>query len=846
MTKKVKKKVAKKVVKKSSKAKPKPKAKPKAKPKPKAKAKPKLKSKSIVKKIKQKVEPMARLLLPLGKIKEIFRTRYGFFLYDGSEFVINNPETPSPWYNTLTNGDYGMVISQAGTGLSFKKGIGNRITGWQQDFYGGNHGKFVYIRDNHTQEYWSATWKPVCKQPEFYEVRHGLGYTNISSKNNGIISSLIYYVAADEPVEVWQMRIRNESDEDRSLSIFSYLDWDFGMPTGNREYDKLFVNTEYNNELSAIFAKTIDSEYAFHSANHKVATYTCGRDFFLGSYRDPSKPRCVEKGMCFGEEGRYNDPAACLHMEIELPPKGEKELLFTVGMCNEKKEAETIIKKYKNVKTVEEEFSRTGHRWTVRLNSFNITTPDEGANILCNRWYRYQAISAGLSSFGSTCSPKGLVNFKDFVVNGLIFLSVSPKYCRQILLDASEKQFEDGSVIAKWEPKTSKGKKSESIEAPLWLVYSLCEYLKETKDISVLTEEVRFQDGPKQPLFTHCVNAIERALESIGKKGLPPMVDGDYVSKSDDAAKDNVSDSVWLGQFLIYLLSEFIALCKLKNDKKLADDYEAKLKKLKEKVKKASWDEDRFLKAISGNGKSIGASKGKNASLFLDTQVWGIISGLCDEKEASELMSTVRSQLYKDHGPVMVSPSFTEFQEDVGMMTKLPPGVMENGGISLEAACWAIWAETKLGRAHDAWSIYTKLNPVDKSHKSDIYKLEPFVSCEYIDGPDAVTDGNSKNSWYNRCGYWMFKVMTEEILGIKPTHEGLLISPCIPNRWRLFKIRRSFRNAYYNIEVVNPRYVSQGISELTVDGKKMKSNLIPDFGDDKRHHVKVIMGKAKG
>ncbi|NQT95009.1 MAG: hypothetical protein HQ572_01020 [Candidatus Omnitrophica bacterium] len=842
MAKKVKKK---KVTKKKAKPKAK-KAKPKAKQKPKLKVKAKAKPKGKLKqKPKKKIEHMAKLLLPLGKIKEIFRTRYGFFLYDGSEFVINNPETPAPWYNTLTNGNYGMAISQAGTGMSFKGGIGNRTTRWHQDFQGGSLGKFVYIRDNKTQEFWSATWKPVCKSPEFYEVRHGIGYTNITSKNNGIISSLIYYVAADEPVEIWQMRIRNVSDEDRSLSIFSYLEWDFGKPSGNREYDKLFVDTSYNNELSAIFAKTADSEYAFHSANHKVSTYTCGRDFFLGSYRDASNPRCVEKGMCFGEEGRYNDPAAAMHIDIELPPHGEKEFLFTVGICDEQKKAEAIIKKYKNIKVVEEEFSRACHRWTIRLNNFNITTPDEGANILCNKWFRYQAVSAGLSSFGSTYYPKGLVSFKDFLVNGLIFLSVNPKYYRQLLMDVAEKQFEDGSVISEWEPKTQQGRRSESLEIPLWFIYCLCEYLKETKDVSILDEEPKFQDGSKQSLFIHSVNILERVLNSIGKKGLPPMLNGDYITKLDGVSRDGKGESVWLGQFLAYLLSEFITVCEIKKDKKLATDYESKLKKLKDRIRKAAWDEDRFIRAISYSGKGIGVSKGKNARLFLDTQAWSILSGLSDGKEASGIMDKIRKELYREHGPIMVSPSFEAFEEDIGTLSKLPPGVMENGGVNLEAACWTIWAETMLGRAHEAWSIYTKLNPVDKSHKSDIYKLEPFVSCEYIDGPDASTNGNSKNSWYNRSGYWMFKVMTEEILGIKPTYEGLLISPCIPNRWRLFKVKRNFRNAYYSIEVVNPRYVSQGIAEVVVDGKKMKSNLIPDFSDEKRHHVRVTMGKPK-
>ena len=797
------------------------------------------------KKQKKKAASMAKLLLPLGRIKEIFRTRYGFFLYDGSEFVINTPETPSPWSNILTNGDYGMIISQSGCGMSFQGGIGNRITRWNQDNNSENSGKFIYIRDNQTQDYWSATWKPVCKRPEFYEVRHGIGYTNVSSKNNGIISSLIYYVGANEPVEVWQMRIKNITDQPRFLSIFSYLEWDFAMPSGNREYNKLFVDTEYDEALSAIFARTLENEYAFHSVNHKVQTFTCSRDSFLGAYRDVSNPRCVEKGMCFQEQGRYNDPVAALQVEVELPPNGEKELLFTVGKCSQQKDAQKIIKKYKNVKVTEEEFSRTGHRWTIRLGNFQITTPDEGANILTNKWFRYQSMSAGLASFGSCYEPDGKVSFKDYLINGLILLSINPKHYRQFILDAAEKQFEDGSVIDRWDPKSGKGIRSESLEVPLWLVYSLCGYLKETYDMSVLDEEVRFQDDVKKSFFTHCKQAVNRVFHSIGKKGLPPASSSGHIEKLESMTNDTKGESVWLAQFLIYLLSEFLVVCRLKNDKEAVSDYENKLKRLKEKVKKAALDNDRFVGMLSHAGRGIGVSKGKNAQLFLDTQVWAVLSDLCDSDQAAAIMDRVNKDLYKEHGPIMISPAFSEPREEIGAMSRLPKGVMENAGISVESACWAIWAETKLGHAQKAWNIYAKLDPVDRSHKSDIYKLEPFVSCGYIDGPDSPTNGRARESWYNRNGYWMFKVMTEEILGIKPTHEGLLISPCIPSRWKLFKVKRTFRNAYYSIEVMNPRYVSQGIAEVIVDGKKVKSNLIPAFGDDKRHHVKVIMGKPK-
>ncbi|MFH1645035.1 MAG: hypothetical protein ABIB11_01305, partial [Candidatus Omnitrophota bacterium] len=402
-----------------------------------------------------------------------------------------------------------------------------------------------------------------------------------------------------------------------------------------------------------------------------------------------------------------------------------------------------------------------------------------------------------------------------------------------------------GSVIEEWNPITKKGEKSTSLEVPLWLIYAICEYIKETKDISLLNENIKFQDATKETLLVHCRKVLDRVIDSLGKKGLPPMLSGDYLDKLDGVAKDSKGESVWLCEFLIYILREFIGVCEFAGESKLAADYEARLKKIVEKFKKIAWDKDRFTRAVSHSGKVVGVSKGKNARLFLDSQLWSIISGVCDEDVAPELMDTVRENCYKSHGPIGVWPAYREYDEDVGTLSKLPAGIMENAGVSVESACWAIWVETMLGRAKEAWHIYSRLDPVDRSHKSDLYQLEPFVAPEYIDDEDAPTNGRARNSWYNRSAYWMFKVMVENILGIKPTFEGLEVSPCIPNRWRLFRLRRAFRNAYYNIEVVNPRYVSQGVVEISVDGKKMDSNIIPDFQDEKRHNVKVVMGKVK-
>ncbi len=791
---------------------------------------------------KAKREPMASLLLPLEKVKEVFRTRYGFFLYDGSEYVITAPDSPAPWANIITNGNYGFIVTQTGGGFSFKRSVSDKITAWSGDINTDRDGKFFYIRDNKTEEFWSPTWGPVCRKPEFYEVRYGIGYTNITNRYADIISSVICFVAREEPVEVWQLRIKNMLDEPRSISVFSYLQWDFDK----NSKEKSFLRTSFNEELSAIFAYSIKDEVKFHSVNKQVDSFTTDKKAFLSVYRDASQPRSVEKGMCFKEQGRYVDPAACLHIDLDLKPKEEKELIFTIGIAPDEKAAQALVKKYKRIKEVEGEFSNMGSRWGEYLKrSMNIKTPDEGANILNNNWFRYQAISSGLSAKGCYYDTEGVTKFKDFILNSLIFLPIDAQICKKNIIECIKRQFQDGNVFEKGDGLGTgpRIEPSPFSDEPLWLIFAVIEYIKETADLAVLKEKVAYVDASADTIFNHCLKALDKILATTPKKGLPLIMKGDCNHKLDAIGTDNKGFSVWLGEFLCYIIDEFSVICNMVKEEEKAGDFIKRSNQIKENINKLAKKREWYPRAITSRGDIIGKPGKKDSIIFLNPQSWAVISGLIEGDDARKLLITTAKHLYKNHGPITVFPSYELQDSNVGTLSYLPPGTEENGGTNIEFACWAAWAETILGRAYDAWDIYSRLNPVHRAHRADIYEMEPFVASCYINGPDAGKFGKASYSWYGRSAFWLNKILIEHILGIKPTYKGLLIDPCIPKRWRLFKVYRAFRGTKYIIDVINRKHVSSGVSEVVIDGKKAKSNILPIFKDEKTHYVRVTMGK---
>jgi len=789
--------------------------------------------------------------------QRMFESKYGYFSEDGREFVIVRPDTPTPWVNVMSNGDYGLVISQAGSGFSWR---GNsalaRINVWHQDLIRDEYGKYVYLRDNQSGEIWSLSWKPCCPTFDSYEVRHGIGYTSIRSVKNGIESSMLVFVPPEEPIEIWRITIRNTGGTRRELSLFTYLEWCLGngMDT-HREFHRTFIETRYDPELRAIFGKKRPlpvpsyistgrpevSLEGFHAVNLDPVGYEGNKQAFLGLYCDVCKPEAVKRGSLTNSVGKFYDNIASLHVRLELAPGEERAIIFTLGSASQS-EAVRLIRKYRSTEEVDRAFEKVKKFWDKLMAGLVVDTPDPSFNLMTNYWLKYQAISGHMWAKTGYYQCSGAYGFRDQLQSSLVLLPLAPHLTRKQALLHAAHQFADGTVYHWWHPLTELGMRTNISDNMLWLPYILTFYLEETGDWKVLKERIPFLDAPPATLYEHCKRAIDFALSKFTPRGLPLIGSGDWNDGLSAVGLRGKGESIWLGHFLYGILRRFAGVCRKMGDRKTAGRYERVAERLKDSINRYGWDGEWYWRASKDTGGLVGSRKCKEGKIYLNAQTWGVINETAPPERINKAMESVERYLLRNYGPLLLYPAYTVPDETIGYITRYAPGMRENGGVYTHAGTWCILAYCKLGRGDMAYDIYKRMSPPRRGMDADKYQGEPYVLPGNTDGPQSIFYGKGSWTWYTGSAAWMFKVSTEWILGIRPTGDGLLIDPCIPREWNGFRMVRRFRGSTYEIEVMNPGHVCRGVKEITVNGKPIKGQVLPIPKRRGTYRVKVAMG----
>jgi len=791
---------------------------------------------------------------------EKFKSHYGHFTNDGREYVITTPLTPRPWGNVISNGDYGMMISQTGSGYSWRGNAGqNRITRSFQDLIKDNWGKYLYIRDLQRQIYWSAAYKPVMRPYQYYEVAHGPGYSRFTQRVEDIESILTVFVAADAPVELLQLTLTNHSDETRELDVTSYAEWLLGIaPDEHREFHKLFIETSADSAAQAVFARkclwgfpddkgrhnNIDWPYtAFMAVSEPLKSFDCDKESFIGMYNNDDRPRAMVEPELAGRAGRFTDAIAALQVAITLESGESKTIVFTLGAAeNDHEDVSELITRFTSVENSARALEAVHAFWSRFLDQEHVETPDEALNFMTNIWLKYQAISCRLWGKSAFYQVSAGVGYRDQLQDSQIFLISEPEFTRKQLLLHAAHQFIEGDVYHWWFSIRGGGPRTNCSDDLLWLPFILNAYLKETADYGILDEESPYLNGTPEPLYEHCKRAIERSFSRFSPRGIPLMGDHDWNDGLSAVGTLLKGESFWVAEFLYMILGEFIPLAQRRGDNRWAARCEAVRENLKDALERYGWDGSWYLQATTDDGLLLGSNQNDEGKIFLMPNIWAVMSGIADEGRAQSAMNAVSEYLLKDYGTLLNYPAFTRPRPDIGYVTRYAPGLRENGGVYTHAATWSIWAYSAHGQAELAYEAYRKICPPNRSVDIDTYKAEPYVTPGNIDGPLSEYYGRGGWTWYTGSAQWLHRVATHWILGIRPQEDGLLIDPSIPAHWDGFKVRRKFRGATYEIEVTNPDRINHGIREIRVDGQPYASNLLPVFADGKSHIVKIVLG----
>ncbi len=789
-----------------------------------------------------------------------FKSSYGYFSDDGKEYIITTPITPRPWGNVISNSDYGMMISQTGSGYSWRGNAGqNRITRSFQDLIKDNWGKYFYIRDLKRNTYWSAAYKPVMHPYESFSVVHGIGYSRFIQKIEDIESELLVFVSANDPVEIFQLTLRNAGQESRELDVTSYAEWLLGFaPDEHREFHKLFIETSADAPNQTVYARkclwgfpddrgrhnNIDWPYtAFMSVSEPLKSFDCDKESFLGLYQNDDKPHAMSLPQLAGKSGRFTDAIAALQVEVHLAPGEAKTIVFTLGVAEDGREdAADLIERYTSVEKSRKALQEVHQFWSRFLDGEKVETPDEALNFMTNTWLKYQSISCrlwGKSAFYQVSAGYG---FRDQLQDSQIFLVGEPEFTRKQLLMHAAQQFIEGDVFHWWFSIRGGGPRTNCSDDLLWLPFILDAYLQETDDLDILDESIPYLNGAPEPLYDHCKRAIERSFSRFSPRGIPLMGDHDWNDGLSAVGTLLKGESFWVAEFLYMILGNFIPLARLRGDDGFADKCQIVRDNLKDALNHYGWDGEWYMQATTDDGLLLGSITNDEGKIFLMPNTWAVISGAADEQRAAIVMNSVTKYLLRDFGTLLNYPAFTKPRPDIGYVTRYAPGLRENGGVYTHAATWAVWAYTLVGQPNLAYEAYRRICPPNRSGDIDTYKAEPYVTPGNIDGPLSEYYGRGGWTWYTGSSQWLHRVATHWILGIRPQKDGLLVDPSIPSDWSEYRVTRKFRNATYEISVHNPAHLHSGVKSMSVDGVMVQGNLIPIFADGLTHRVEVTMG----
>ncbi len=785
--------------------------------------------------------------------------KYGYFTND-KEYIITRPNTPTPWMNYLNNGKYCAMVSNTGGGYSFyidpKE---NRILRYRYNNIPVDRpGRYIYLRDKKSSQYWSPTWQPTLTELNDYECRHGLGYTKIKSTCDNITSEILYFVPVEDDLEIWMLTLQNNSPETRNIDVYSYVEfclWDAISDQRDLQYIQNVAVAKFDAQLKAIVYQLFDKSkpIAYFYSDQLLSGYDCDRESFIGRYRSENNPICVETGSCSNSKALGGNPIAATCSSLEIEPNEKKTLTYILGITKEKSKIPQVIIKYKNIDEINNAFEKLKQNWDVYLKNIHVKTPDEAFNQIINTWNQYQCKTtfdwARYASFYETGIGRG-IGFRDFNQDTLGACHAIPHLVRSKILEIARTQFENGMVYHQYFPLTGLGgfpdysnpRMKFFADDHLWMVFSVSNYLKETGDCSILNEQIPFVEGSKATLYEHLCKAINFTENNLGPSGFPLIGTADWNDTMQLHGPNKRAESVMVAmqyhKALLDMSEIASAFCIDGN----SSYFKNLAKKHRDHINNNAWDGKWYIRAIDDDGNVIGSKSNEEGQIFLNTQTWSVYGEVAPSGRALECMNSVRNNLVTTYGVKLFSPAYTRYYPNLGGISTFPPGLKENAAIFCHTNPWAEIAECILGRGDIAYEYYKKISPSKKNDIADIHQTEPYVYSQMIAGNDHPQHGIAKNSWLTGTASWTLKAATDWILGIRPEHEGLKIDPCIPEEWRHFELKRRFRGVLYDISVQNPECVSKGVDEVLVDGKLIEGNIIPPFNDNKTRSVRVLMG----
>ncbi|MFV0341538.1 MAG: GH36-type glycosyl hydrolase domain-containing protein [Anaerocolumna sp.] len=795
---------------------------------------------------------------------------YGYFDEQNKEYVITRPDTPAPWANYLGSPAYGAVISNNAGGYSFvKSGANGRILRYQFNSED-KPGRYIYLRDDETSDFWSASWQPVGKDLTEYDsaCHHGTAYTKLIAKYKGIESEALYYVPLHKTYEVWRLKVTNRTDRVRTISTFGYAEF-----TNDSNYEQDQINLQYTLFITRTYFKgnkilqtinenngknkdcTNGKERFFGSVGVEIFSYNGDKDAFLGRYRGYGNPKAVVRGNCDNTLNYNSNGCGALHSRLTLAPGETKDIIYVLGAYPDK-EADQILKIYEDSSVVDKDLKELKEYWHGKLNHFQIHTPSENFNSMINTWNAYQCFITFIWSRAASFVYCGLRNgygYRDTVqdIQGIIHLDPEAAGDKIRFMLSAQVDNGGGLPLVKFNHNAGQedtpddpsyvqatGHPAYRADDALWLFPTIYKYMAESGKKEFLEEIIPYANGGEGTVYNHLQRAITFSMERLGDHNMPAGLHADW---NDCLRLGKKGESTFVALQLYYAMTILTGFAKEKQD----TEYIGYLNKIQEElggtIQELCWEEDRYIRGIKEDGQIIGSKKDNEASMWLNPQSFSVISGLASREQAEKALESVYRELNTPYGVRVMAPSYVDHAFEGALMVLFNPSTKENGGIFSQPQGWIILAEALMGHGNRAFSYFLESSPASQNDNAEVRILEPYVHGQFTEAVESPFAGRSHVHWLTGTASTVMVGCVEGILGMRPDLEGLFIAPSIPSDWKEFTIQKIFRGKKLNIKVENPEGVQSGYQEMFLNGEKLPKNYIPEAAMKEWNDVLLIM-----
>ena len=796
--------------------------------------------------------------------------KYGHFDNEKKEYVIDNVALPTSWTNYLGVKDTCVVINHTAGGYMFYKSPEyHRVTRFRGNAVPMDRpGHYVYIRDNDNGDYFSISWQPVGKPLDKaeYKCRHGLSYSIYECLYDKIKASQKMSVPIDDDVELWDVVIKNTDDKPRNLSVFSFCEFSFHhimIDNQNFQMSLYCAGSSYDKGIIEHDLFYEEFGYQYFASNFEPDGFDCLRDKFIGLYHTEDNPVAVINGQCSGSFEKGNNHCGSLQKNIVLQPGEEIRLVFMLGEGN-REQGEKIKKKYSDLANVDKTYKQLEEYWEEKLSRLQIKTPNEGMNTMINIWNLYQSeVNIMFSRFASFIEVGGRtgLGYRDTAQDAMTIPHSNPDKCKERIVQLLNGLVSKGYGLHLFSPGWFEEKKDKKkpFKSPtvipginkkdiihgiedacsddaLWLVPSIVEYIKETGEIEFADMEINYADKGRDTVYDHMKSILDFSAREVGKTGICKGLRADW----NDCLNLGGGESAMVSFLHYWAINNFVELAKYLGRQDDVQKYTEMAAKVKKVCDEQLWDGNWYIRGITKNLKKIGTKEDKEGKVHLESNAWAVLSGASDYEKGIKAMDSVHDYLATPYGIMLNAPSYTVPDDDIGFVTRVYPGLKENGSIFSHPNPWAWAAECVLGRGDRAMEYYNSLCPYLQNDMIEIRESEPYSYCQFVVGKDHTAFGRARHPFMTGSGGWSYFSATRYMLGIRPDFETLNINPCIPSDWKEFSVTRKWRGATYNIKVLNPDSVMKGVKTMKLNGEEVDAINVQPKGSI--NEVEVVLG----